>query len=151
MSGFGFSADGSKESLREFLGDSHRFHGIHERDKTAIANFLRAFPTETASIVGFSRTLHAANRGDASLNAAVALLTEQAERGRCTVSATGIVRGERIELVDDRGSGVFRDRLDATDERSLEQIVAELGDSDSFVTLVALPRASTQHGGRQRE
>lgn len=151
VSGFGFSADGSKESLREFLGDSHRFHGIHERDKTAIANFLRAFPTETASIVGFSRTLHAANRGDASLNAAVALLTEQAERGRCTVSATGIVRGERIDLVDDRGSGVFRDRLDATDERSLEQIVAELGDSDSFVTLVALPRASTQPGGRQRE
>jgi YVTN family beta-propeller protein len=141
VSGFGFGADGSKASLHEFLADSHRFPKLSEQDRTALQNFLFAFPTETASIVGFSRTVHVANRNDTSLQADVAVMTEQARRGRCCVSLTGILRGERIDFVYDPNTELFRSRTDATNEVAWEQIVSNIDSGESFVSLVALPPA----------
>jgi hypothetical protein len=140
VSGFGFGADGSKASLLEFLADSHRFPKLSEQDRTA----LLSFPTETASIVGFSRTVHVANRNDTSLQADVAVMTEQARRGRCCVSLTGMLRGERIDFVYDPNTDLFRSRTDATNEVAWEQIVLNIDSGESFVSLVALPPVSPE-------
>lgn len=147
VSGFGFGADGSKASLPEFLADSHRFSELSEQDRTALQSFLLTFPTETASIVGFSRTVHAANRNDTSLQADVAVMTEQAWRGRCCVSLTGTLRGKQIDFVYDPNTELFRSRTDATTEVAWEQIVSNIDDSESFVSLVAVPPVSREAAG----
>ncbi|XZE55073.1 beta-propeller fold lactonase family protein [Planctomycetaceae bacterium SH139] len=139
IGGFGFGADGSKASLREFLADSHRFRGITEQDSAALESFLLSFPTETPSIVGFTRTVHAANRNDESIQSDGALLIEQAQLGNCSLSVTGLLRGERIALVYDPASGLFRDRLSGNDELRLERIMSRIDNSESFVSFVANP------------
>ena len=144
VSGFGFGADGSKASLLEFLADSHRFSELSEQDRTALQSFLLTFPTETASIVGFSRTVHVANRNDTSLQVDVAVMTDQARRGRCCVSLTGMLRGERIDSVYVPNTELFRSRTDATNEVAWGQIVSNIDDSESFVSLVALPPVSPE-------
>lgn len=139
IGGFGFGADGSKASLREFLADSHRFHGITEPDKAALESFLLSFPTETPAIVGFTRTVHVSNRNEESIQSDVALLIEQAQLGNCSLSVTGLLRGERIKLVYDRTSRFFRDRASGNDEIGLERVMSRIDNSESFVSFVASP------------
>jgi YVTN family beta-propeller protein len=144
VSGFGFGADGSKASLLEFLADSHRFSELSEQDRAALQNFLFAFPTETASIVGFSRTVHVANRNDASLQADIEVMTVQALRGFCRVSVNGMLQGKQIDFVYDPNTELFRSRRDATKEATWEQIASKIDDHESFVSLVGLPPTSAQ-------
>lgn len=142
VGGFGFGADGSKGSLREFLADSHRFSSITEQDKISLENFLLSFPTETAPIVGFTRTVHAANRNQESTRSDLALLIQQAQRGNCLVSVTGILRGERIQFIYDRERDLFRSQVNKNQYLAWPQMVSNIDGSASFVTFVALPRAS---------
>ena len=137
--GFGFGADGSRASLREFLADSHRFQGITEQDKAALESFLLSFSTETPPIVGFTRTVHAANRNADSIQSDVALMIEQAELGNCLLSVAGILKGERIEMVYDRTSGLFRDRISSQEDIGLERILSRIDTNESFVSFVANP------------
>ena len=139
VGGFGFSADGSKASLSEFLADSHRFQGITEQDKAALESFLLSFPTETPPIVGFTCTVHVSNRNEQSIQSDVALLREQAQLGNCLLSVTGLLRGERIELVYDPASGLFRDRLSGNDQIELKRLISRIDNSESFVSFVANP------------
>jgi hypothetical protein len=112
VSGFGFGADGSKASLRKFLGDSHRFDGITERDKRALENFLLSFPTETPPIVGLTRTLDNRNRSDESVRSDLTLMMKQADIGNCTISVTGLLQGERIKLEYNKNSKSFRSQVE---------------------------------------
>lgn len=139
IGGFGFGADGSRASLSEFLADSHRFRGITEPDKVALESFLLSFPTEMPAIVGFTRTVHAANRNDESIQSDVALLIEQAELGNCLLSVSGMLQGVRIDLVYNRASGLFRDRASGKNEMGLERIRSVIDNSESFVSFVANP------------
>ncbi|MCA9127110.1 MAG: beta-propeller fold lactonase family protein [Planctomycetales bacterium] len=143
--GFGFGADGSRASLREFLADSHRFQGITEQDKAALESFLLSFPTETPSIVGLTRTVHVANHNADSIQSDVALLIEQAELGNCLLSVAGILQGERIELVYDRTSGLFRDRISSQEDIGLERILSRIDTNESFVSFVANPLKSVSN------
>lgn len=137
--GFGFGADGSRASLREFLADSHRFQGITEQDKAALESFLVSFPTETPPIVGFTRTVHAANRNEESVHSDLALLIEQAQLGNCSLSLTGLLRSKRIDMVYDLGSGLFRGSGSGDDEVALEQIMSRIDNRQSFLSFVAKP------------
>ncbi len=137
VGGFGFSADGSKASLRDFLADSHRFQGITEQDKAALESFLHSFPTETPPIVGFTLTVHAANRNEPSTHSGLALLKEQADLGNCSLRVTGLLQGKRIEWVYDKASGLFGDTASGNDEIGLERIISRIDNSESFVSFVA--------------
>lgn len=137
--GFGFGADGSRASLREFLADSHRFQGITEQEKAAIESFLFSFPTATPPIVGFTRTVHATNRKKESIHSDLALLIQQAQLGNCSLSVTGLLRSKRLDMVYDRASGLFRDRVSGDDEIGLEHIMASIENSESFLSFVANP------------
>jgi uncharacterized UPF0146 family protein len=122
----GLEADGSSASQRDFLKDSHRFQGITEQDKAPLERFLLSFPTETPPIVGFTRTIHISNRNEQSIQSDVALLIEQAQLGDCSLSVTGLLRGERIELVYDPASDLFRDRLSGNEQLGLERIMLRI-------------------------
>jgi len=139
VGGFGFGADGSQTSLRAFLADSHRFQGITEQDKAALESFLLSFPTQTPAIVGFTRTVHAANRNQESMQSDIALLIEQAQLRNCSLSVTGVLQGERIELVYDRASGLFHDRASGNTGIGLEQFMSRIDNSESFVSFTANP------------
>ncbi len=138
LSGFGFGADGSSASLRDFLNDSHRFDGITERDKTALENFLLSFPTESPPIVGFTRTLNGKNRNDTSIRSDLALMTKQAEIKNCAILVTGLLRGERIKLEYDNDSKSFRSQADNRRELDLEQLLSSIN-GGSHVSFVAIP------------
>jgi len=60
------------------------------------------------------------------------------------VSLTGMLRGERIDFVYDPNTELFRSRTDATNEVTWEQIVSNIDDHESFVSLVGLPPTSAQ-------
>lgn len=139
VGGFGFGADGSKASLRDFLADSHRFREIKEQDKAALESFLLSFPTETPPIVGFSCTVHVANRHDQAVQSDLDLLMEQAQRGNCSVTVTGLLRGKKSEFIYDRDSGLFRDRASRNSEIALERIMSRIDNGESFVSFVANP------------
>jgi hypothetical protein len=146
--GFGFGADGSRASLREFLADSHRFQGITEQEKAALESFLLSFPTETPPIVGYTRTVHAANRNAVSVQSDVDLLIEQARLGNCLLSVTGVLQGERIDLNYDHVRGLFRDRISGNHAMGLERIRSLIDNSESFVSFVANPLKSVSNGVR---
>lgn len=137
--GFGFGADGSTASLREFLADSHRFQGITEPDKAALESYLFSFPTQTPPIVGLTRTVHATNQKEDSIHSDLALLVEQAQLGNCSLSVNGLLRSKRLDMVYDRASGLFRDRVSGNDEMALEYIMASIENSESFLSFVANP------------
>lgn len=138
VSGFGFGADGSKASLRKFLGDSHRFDGITERDKRALENFLLSFPTETPPIVGLTRTLDNRNRSDESVRSDLTLMMKQADIGNCTISVTGLLQGERIKLEYNKNSKSFRSQVENRQELDLEQLLSSIN-GGSHLSFVAIP------------
>jgi hypothetical protein len=84
-----------------------------------------------------TRTVHAAHRNEKTLRSDLDLLIEQAQAGNCSLSATGPSRCERIDLVSDHTSGVFRDRATGGGERPLKQIMSRIDHSESFVSFVA--------------
>ena len=138
VSGFGFGADGSKANLREFLADSHRFDGIMEREKIALESFLQSFPTETPPIVGLTRTLDNRNRNDESARSDLTLMMKQADLGNCTISVTGLLRGERIKLEYNNDSKFFRSQVKNRRELDLEQLLSSI-DGGSHVSFIAFP------------
>jgi hypothetical protein len=139
VNGFGFGADGSKATLTEFLADSHRFHGLSENDKRVLERFLVAFPTETPPIVGFTRTLDSKNYQQPSIREDLSVLIQQAGLGNCSISVTGLIDGERIEMVYIRDVKTFRSRVGDPREIDLIQLLSRMVGEDSYLSFVATP------------
>jgi hypothetical protein len=138
VSGFGFGADGSKATLREFLADSHRFDGITEQDKKALESFLLSFPTETAPIVGLTRTVDNENQSDELILSDLKLMVNQADLGNCGILVTGLLRGDRIKLEYDKSSRAFRSQVENQRELDLEQLLSSIN-GGSYISFVAYP------------
>ena len=92
-SGFGYGADGSKDDLKDFLSTSQRFNPLTANEKTALQNFLLAFPSRVAPAVGFSRTVTAANFTQAPVTADLNLLIAQAGLGNADLIVKGYLDG----------------------------------------------------------
>jgi YVTN family beta-propeller protein len=97
VNGFGFGADGSKETLFEFLSDSHRFEELSAQDKKSLESFLLGFPTETPAIVGETITLSTEQANDASTLLTITALLEGADAAGCKVKLTGRLRGTVLQ------------------------------------------------------
>ena len=138
ISGFGFGADGSRASLPGFLADSHRFAGISDQEKAALQRFLRSFPTGTPPIVGLNRTLDRGNRDDPSIRADLALMTDQADLGNCTIRVHGLLQGEQIGLIYDHDRRSFRSEANPSREMDLQRLLKQIR-GESHVSFVALP------------
>jgi DNA-binding beta-propeller fold protein YncE len=97
VNGFGFGADGSKETLFEFLSDSHRFEELSAQDKKSLESFLLSFPTETPAIVGETITLSAEQANDTSTLPTIIALLEGADEAGCKVKLTGRLHGTVLQ------------------------------------------------------
>ena len=92
-------ADGSKDDLVAFLAKSHRFDALTSTEKESLEQFLLAFPTETAPIVGFSLTVTSLNVSVAATNTDLQLLISQVDLGNCDLVVTGFAENQQVRFV----------------------------------------------------
>ncbi len=106
-SGFGFTHDGSVDSLSNFL-DLPVFNPWPAQDMDDIVAFLEVLDTGTAPLVGFERVLTQASVNDPLFVQDVQLMQSRAQAGDIDLVARGVVDGARLGLLYDPGSGLFR-------------------------------------------
>lgn len=143
--GFGYGADGSKDDLVAFLAKSHRFDALTSTEKESLEQFLFAFPTETAPIVGFSRTVTSLNADTVASNSDLQLLIAQAELGKCDLVATGFLNNRQVEFVYDKANKTFLRNRDGDESRTLPQLKNMLAQPRSVLTFMGVPQGSREH------
>ena len=136
VNGFGFGADGSKETLFEFLSDLHRFEKLSAQDKTSLEAFLLAFPTETPKIVGKTITIAAEHVNiDSTLPTITALLTAANQMG-CEVKLTGRLRGRMLHHTYLFADSTFRTDVNNETVYQVEELLQSLaGDDDASISM----------------
>ena len=118
---------------------SHRFAVLTEIEKKSLEQFLLAFPTETAPIVGFTRTVTAANAATEQLNADLQLLATQAELGRCLLVVSGVLADRQVVFTYDSGRGLFLPGRDDGKAVTLAQLLATLSQQPSVLSFMGIP------------
>ena len=150
-SGFGYGADGSMDDLPAFLSSSHRFNPLTADEKAALQRFLLAFPTETAPVVGFARTVTAANAKTIPVVTDLQLLTAQTELGKCDLIVKGFLDDRQVGFVYDSAKKNFlRDRV-SLEPMNLSQLTAALGQTHSVLTFIGVPPGSGKRLGIDRD
>ncbi|MEE3219227.1 MAG: hypothetical protein VX257_03140, partial [Planctomycetota bacterium] len=139
ISGFGFGADGSKEDLIAFLAKSHRFGELSTREKESLQRFLLAFPTETAPVVGFTRTVRGANAASKRVRADLLLLMAQAEIGNCQLLVQGFVGDRRAGFTYEPAKKVFVPNRRPAAAREFANLMESLKDPQSVLSFYGVP------------
>ncbi|HEX8130829.1 MAG TPA: carboxypeptidase regulatory-like domain-containing protein [Pyrinomonadaceae bacterium] len=93
LSGFGFTHDGSFDTINAFLNE-RIFIFNNDNDRRDIEQFLLSFDTGTAPAVGAQVTVDASNKSSAAVNNRINLLIAQANAGNCDLVARGIFAGQ---------------------------------------------------------
>jgi len=150
-SGFGYGADGSKDDLPAFLSSAHRFSPLTANEKTALERFLFAFPTETAPVVGFTRTVTAANAKATAVVTDLHLLVGQAELGRCDLVVKGLLDDRHVGFVYDAVKKSFARDSTGLAPLTMVQLTSALGQAGSVLTFVAVPPRSGRRLGIDRD
>jgi len=139
VSGFGYGADGSKDDLAAFLAISHRFAVLTEIEKRSLEQFLLAFPTETAPIVGFTRTVTAESAGNDQVNSDLQLLVTQAELGRCLLVVNGVLADRQVVFTYDSGRELFLPGGEDDKATTLSELLAALEQPNSVLSFMGIP------------
>ena len=140
VNGFGFGADGSKETLSKFLEDTHRFKPLPVEDRKSLEAFLLTFPTETPAIVGKTITVRQAQAEKASTLLAITAVLEQSQGLNCPVKLTGRLDGKLLNhwYIADDNSFSTGDAEDSV--LTLEEILKALaGDQKGVISLTVYP------------
>ena len=143
VNGFGFGADGSKETLFEFLSDNHRFEELSTQDKRSLESFLLGFPTETPAIVGKTITLSSEQANATAGLLAMTGLLEEAVQAGCEVKLTGRLNGVVLKhtyIAEDHRFTAVGNAEDSS--LNLEELLASLSRDESgaiSMTVYALP------------
>lgn len=136
VSGFGFGADGSKETLFEFLSDLHRFEKLSAQDKNSLEAFLIAFPTETPKIVGKTITIAPEHANIASTLTTIIDLLTAANQMRCEVKLTGRLRGKMLHHTYIFADSTFRTDGNNETVYQLEDLLQSLaGDDEASISM----------------
>jgi YVTN family beta-propeller protein len=108
--GFGYSLDGALGSVNEFL-NALVFLPVSADNRAKLQEFLLAFPTEVAPIVGQQVTITSANASQADVKARLDLLISRAKitspRPECELVAKAVVGGTTRGWVHSRASDTF--------------------------------------------
>ena len=137
INGFGFGADGSKPDLLTFLSDTHRFSKINLEDKQALQDFLFSFPTETPSIVGTNFTLLKDNLKGLDIDREqLQKLIAASKQGICELTATGMLKGQIVNLKLDSKSSSFKSN-DGKSNYTANQILDALPNHKTIITFLA--------------
>ncbi len=108
--------------------------------------FIRCFDTGTARTVGYSRTVTAANRGDATLGADLALLEARASASPadCDLIVRGRISGTTTACL--WNGATYQTASQTTGTRTRAELLAALDEGDSLTFLGVLPGAGTRLG-----
>jgi len=90
VSGYGFSHDGTEDSVFSFL-HRHIFQ-MNDGQRRDVEEFVLSFDTGTAPAVGLQVTVNADNKYSPRVAERIRLLTAQAEAGNCDLVVTGFYR-----------------------------------------------------------
>ena len=149
--GFGYGADGSKDDLTGFVAKSHRFAELTTNEKQALQRFLLAFPTETAPIVGFARTIDSANARKTDATRDLALLIAQAKAGKCDLIVKGALKNRQVGFVFDTGKARFLPDSVRVKSRTLSQLMSAVQQKHGVLTFSAVPPGTGTRLGIDRD
>jgi hypothetical protein len=150
--GFGFSHDGSVDTLVGFL-NSILFPSLNDQERVDLANFVLAFDSNMAPIVGQQVTITAATTGVAK--ARFALLVEKAgittPRRTCDLVGHGTVAGEARGFVLRTDNKFAADRAADPPVSPIDMLTMLSNDSTAAVTFTCMPPGSGIRAGIDRD
>lgn len=149
-SGFGFSHDGTFDSLTTFL-NLPVFGAWPAQNMDDIRAMLRALDTGTAPLVGFERALSQANATDAQLLADIQLLLARAFAGDLDLTARGLVDGERVGLLYDVTNSVFDSDVPGVGPFPAAVLLQKAQAGLAELQLLAVPPGSGERLARDRD
>ncbi|PYS52189.1 MAG: hypothetical protein DMF68_02280 [Acidobacteria bacterium] len=144
LSGYGFTHDGSFDSLLSFLR-SAVFTFNNDNDRLDVAQFVLSFDTGTAPAVGLQVTANAINKTSASVSDRINLLMSQAGVGNCDLIVRGTYGGVRRGFLY-IGNGLFQpDRLSDTPVSA--QTLLQAVDVNQELTFTGVPLGAGRRMG----
>ncbi len=113
--------------------------------------FFASFDTGTPPVVGFARTIDAANAAGAALLADVAMLEAQAGLGNCDVTGRGRVDGVPRGLFFDVGLGAYLSDETGVGPFTFAELAQKALAGNATFTLLATPRGTGRRIGIDRD
>ncbi len=143
--GFGYLHDGSVDTLFRFLGVS--IFSLFEQQRRQLEDFMLAFPSDLAPVVGQQVTL--SDSSDDGARARIDLLADRAAQGECDLTVKGVRDGE-VRGWYRSAPGTFRS------DRAGEPVLADsqvraLASAETPLTYTCVPPASGVRVGVDRD
>jgi sugar lactone lactonase YvrE/mono/diheme cytochrome c family protein len=151
--GFGYAHDGAVDTLTTFLSAAvFAFPDAQTRRQTA--DFVLAFPTDLAPIVGQQVTVDAASAGRVDVRARVDLLLSRARvtepRPECELVVFGVLDGASFSAVMNDGGSFTPARRDAA-ALSAEDLFARAAEDGNVLTYTCTPPGNGRRIGIDRD
>ncbi len=136
VSGFGFIHDGSTDSLFDFL-HAPVFNFQSDSQRRDVEQFVLAFDTGTAPVVGLEITVNGSNKTATTTTDRVNLLMSQASAGNCDLVVRGIYNGAPRAFLFS-GNGQFQ--TDRQSEASVtSQTLLQAAGDGAELTFLGVP------------
>ncbi|MCK5941146.1 MAG: beta-propeller fold lactonase family protein, partial [Planctomycetes bacterium] len=149
-SGFGFTHDGSIDSLTTFL-NLPVFGNWPAQDMDDIVAMLDALDTGTAPLVGFERVVTQTNANDPQLAQDMLLLEARALAGDVELTARGTVDGVRLGLLYDPPNDRFVADVPGLGPWTPQQLQQKAQQGDATLQLLAVSPGSGERLARDRD
>jgi YVTN family beta-propeller protein len=150
--GFGFDHAGASGSVAGFL--SEQVFTLTAAQRAQLEQFVLAFPSDLAPIVGQQLTLTAANSGRADVQGRLSLLVQRASitapRPECELVARGAIAGRSVGWVMNR-SQRFAPDLAGAPEVTLSELLAQAAAAGSPLTFTCAPPGNGTRIGVDRD
>jgi DNA-binding beta-propeller fold protein YncE len=147
LSGFGFTHDGSTDSLFSFLHNPV-FTFQNEGQRQDIEQFMLSLDTGTAPAVGLQVTVNGGNKNSADVVTRVNLLMSQATGGNCDLVVRGIFKGSSRNFLFSLGQ-FLSDRQGETAVTS--QTLLQTADDGAELTFMGVPVGAGRRSSIDRE
>jgi DNA-binding beta-propeller fold protein YncE/mono/diheme cytochrome c family protein len=149
--GFGFAHDGAKATLRQFLSVAV-FRFPSEAVRAQVVDFMLAFPTEHAPIVGQQLTISEAAPANGTSTARLQLLLQRAslDSPECELIVKGVIDDAPFGAVlNPAGSFVAARAVQAL--LKTEELLALAGRKNNALTFTCMPLGSGNRAGIDRD
>jgi hypothetical protein len=142
-SGFGFTHDGSTDTLQSFL-IRPVFNPWPAANKDDLATFVMSLDTGTAPAVGYQFSLEQSNAGGAQVLADLTLMTTRAMAGDLDLTAHGLLDGARTSLLYESVSNQFVSDQPGVPSLTTPQLLAKATSNDATLVFTGVPPGSGQ-------
>lgn len=150
--GFGYDHSGAAGSLAVFLSEA--VFTLTSAQRAQIEQYVLAFPSDLAPIVGQQLTMTAANSGRADVQARLTLLIQRAlvtsPRPECELVVRGVIGGQSVGWVMNASQRFAPDLAGAADV-SLQELLNQASAAGSNLTFTCAPPGNGTRIGVDRD